>query len=93
MADSTIQQAKKFKTAFLQYIDNDKNNGGNIQTTYQEGIISEILTGNKYKVMIRDSEYIIPSREGLTLVVGNAVLIAIANGDFNKKWIDLKQPY
>lgn len=91
--DSTMQQANKFKTAVLQYIENDKNNGGNIQTTHQEGIISEILSENKYNVAIRGSIYIVSAREGLSLQVGDAVLVAIANGDFNKKWIDLKQPY
>lgn len=34
----------------------------------------------------------IKSREGLSLVVGDVVLVCIVNGNFSNKFIDLKRP-
>lgn len=66
-----------------------------IQTTYKEGVITSLpVSGsNKYRVTINGEVFLVAPREGLILNVGDGVLIALANGDINKRWIDLKIPY
>lgn len=65
-----------------------------IINTHIEGAIVGVLTENKYSVLLINGEtYELPSRAGLTLSVGNAVLVAQVNGDINKRFIDCKRPY
>lgn len=62
--------------------------------THTEGIIKAVLTGNKYTVQLINGEiYDLPARQGLTLAVGNIVLVAQVNGDINKRFIDCIRPY
>lgn len=62
--------------------------------TYIEGSISQILTDNQYEVtLINGESYTLPCREGLSLAVGDIVLVAQVNGDINKRFIDCKRPY
>lgn len=66
-----------------------------IQRDYIEGFITALPSNgsNIYTVMINNEEYQVPTRDGLVLNVHDIVIIALFNGDFNKKWIDLKRPW
>lgn len=66
-----------------------------IQRDYIEGFITALPSSgsNIYTVMINNEEYQVPTREGLNLVLHDIVIIALCNGDFSKKWIDLKRPW
>jgi len=65
-----------------------------VLNTHMEGSIIEVLGNDRYKVKLINGEtYELPSRAGLTLSVGNAVLVAQVNGDINKRFIDCIKPY
>lgn len=62
--------------------------------THIEGAITNVLANNQYEVNLSNGEtYTLPRREGLTLVVGDIVLVEQVNGDINKRFIDCKRPY
>lgn len=60
---------------------------------YIEAKITKKNTSNTYDIDYNDN--IIPSvkcREGLSLVVGNIVLVCVVNGNFSNMVIDMKRP-
>lgn len=60
---------------------------------YIEGRIVSIDTVNKKcTVKINESESTIPYRDGLTLAIGDVVMIMIPNNNFSAKFVDLKRP-
>lgn len=60
---------------------------------YIEGrIVSIDTTNKKCTVKINESQSIIPYRDGLTLAIGDVVMIMIPNNNFSAKFVDLKRP-
>lgn len=60
---------------------------------YIEGRIISIDTVNKKcTVKINDNESTMPYRDGLTLAIGDVVMIMIPNNNFSAKFVDLKRP-
>lgn len=60
---------------------------------YIEGRIISIDTVNKKcTVKINDNESTMPYRAGLTLAIGDVVMIMIPNNNFSAKFVDLKRP-
>lgn len=65
-----------------------------VLNTYIEGAIIGVLENDIYNVLLINGEtYELPARQGLTLSVGNAVLVSQVNGDINKRFIDCIKPY
>lgn len=65
-----------------------------INKTHMEGRIKALPSNGseKYIVIINGEDYLIPPRQGLTLNVGDVVVITLYNGDSNRKFIDMKRP-
>ena len=65
-----------------------------VMNTHTEGVVKTVLGNNKYSVQLTNGEtYDLYARQGLTLSVGNIVLVAQVNGDINKRFIDCIRPY
>lgn len=57
------------------------------------GKVEEINTeGTLYRVSFNDQSQWLKAREGITLAVGNIVLIKCINGNLSEKYIDCKKP-
>jgi tRNA A58 N-methylase Trm61 len=60
---------------------------------YIEGRIISVDTANKKcTVKINESESTMPYRDGITLNIGDVVMIMIPNNNFSAKFVDLKRP-
>lgn len=59
---------------------------------YIEGKIVSINSG-VYTVKINGEDETLSARSGLTLSVGEVVLICVPNGNTSFKFIDMKKPY
>lgn len=60
---------------------------------YIEGKIVSINEDGKYTVRINGEDETLSARSGLTLLVGEVVLVCVPNGNESFKFIDLKRPY
>lgn len=60
---------------------------------YIEGKIISINSDGTYNVKINGSDEKLSTREGLSLVVNDVVLILVPNGNTSFKFIDIKRPY
>jgi len=77
----------------IEKITDDKLKKKQAFNRYIEGrIISVDTVGKKCTVKINDGESTIPYRDGLTLVIGDVVMIMIPNNNFSAKFVDLKRP-
>ena len=60
---------------------------------YIEASIVKVNDNALYDIEFTDKIYPnIKAREGLTLLVGDIVLVCVVNGNFSNKFIDLKRP-
>ena len=55
-----------------------------------EGKIASIID-DIHTVMVSGTEITVKAREGLSLSEGDIVLICVPNGDYSKKFIDVKR--
>lgn len=55
-------------------------------------IVSIDTTNKKCTVKINGDESTMPYRDGLTLAIGDVVMIMIPNNNFSAKFVDLKRP-
>lgn len=60
---------------------------------YIEGKITTVNGDGTYTVKINGEDETLSARSGLTLAVGEVVLICVPNGNTSFKFIDLKRPY
>jgi hypothetical protein len=51
-----------------------------------------VLSNGKYVVTINGADETIPSREGLTIVINDVVLVMVYNGNSSFKFVDCKKP-
>lgn len=94
MATSITKQAQRLVDLMATHGESAVNNSA-ITRTHMEGTISAIPTDgtNIYQVLINGEIYKIPAKAGLSLSVGNIVIIQLFNGNINKKWIDCVRPW
>lgn len=60
---------------------------------YIEASIKTVNAGNTVNIDYNGEIYPnVKKREGLSLVVGDIVLVCIVNGNFSNKFVDLKRP-
>jgi hypothetical protein len=60
---------------------------------YIEASITKNNGNSTYNLIYNDSPLLnIKARQGITLQVGDIVLVCVVNGNFSNKFIDLKRP-
>lgn len=92
MSNTNVIQEKLIKA--IEIIVEEKIRKKSKFNYYIEGKIVDVKdTDGVCTVKINGENSDIKYRDGLSLSVGDVVLVLVVNGDYSRKFIDLKRPY